>query len=109
MDEKQKRTRGKSVLLRLTEEEFSKFENSVSKSGMSKQEFLRRNALQKKIIVIAGLPEFVFQLKKIGNNFNQLVRNSNEGYLVDCNELKQIGKELDGIWQSLKQLKAMDR
>ena len=65
--------------------------------------YLRDCALGKKIIVIKGVDEVANELRKIGNNLNQIAREVNSGYLYEVN-LTATREELKRIWQSLNSL-----
>lgn len=86
---------------RVKDEEYDKFNELVKKSKLNKSEFIRRSVLNKEIIVIDGVRELVFELKKIGNNLNQLTRAVNSGMVKDLEELKGIKADLRVVFQKL--------
>jgi len=97
------RKRGKSVLVRMTEEEFEKIEKKSYKSKLSKQDYILKSSLDKEILVIEGIQDLVIQLSKVGTNINQIARKVNTGEIDDCSfQLDGIGKELSEVWQLLK-------
>lgn len=57
---------------------------------MNFTEFVTRSALNKKIIVVDGLPEILKEVKAIGRNLNQLTTLCNMGKIIcpDLSELK---------------------
>ena len=59
--------------------------------------------MDKEIIVINGLEEIIIQLRKIGNNINQLTKLCNQGRLTSIN-LEDVKKEMKSIWQLLNLL-----
>ena len=65
--------------------------------------YLRDCALGKKIIVVKGVDEVANELRKIGNNLNQIAREVNSGYLYEVN-LTATREELKRIWQLLNSL-----
>ena len=65
--------------------------------------YLRDCALGKKIIVVKGVDEVANELRKIGNNLNQITREVNSGYLYEVN-LTETREELKRIWQLLNSL-----
>ena len=97
------RTRPKQIVIRLTEEEFAKVKAQVEKSGMKQQDYLIRAITNKPITNTDGLKELVPEIKRVGNNLNQLSRKANEGYVIGVEQLEQAQKELSEVWQSLKQ------
>ena len=61
------------------------------------------NSLDKKIVVINGVDEFASELRKIGNNLNQLTRAVNSGFAYEV-DLRETREEVARIWQSLNSL-----
>lgn len=59
--------------------------------------------MDKDIIVVNGLKEIIIQLRKIGNNINQLTKLCNQGRLTNIN-LEDVKKEMKSIWQLLNLL-----
>lgn len=99
------KTRPKQMILRITEEEKIKISKKITKSKLTQNEYLLRCALDKEIIIVEGLKEYSMELKKIGNNLNQLTILAHKGK-VDCRkEVEAIKKELDDVWQQLRQLR----
>lgn len=88
----------------MTEDEFLQIKNKVEQSGLSQQEYLIRACTNKKIIVIDGIRELTVELKRIGNNLNQIARACNEGKANCKNEVAGIERELGDIWLLLKRL-----
>ena len=65
--------------------------------------FVRDCVFKKDIVIINGLDEFSVQLRRIGNNVNQLARAVNAGFVSQIN-LTETRKDLGKIWQSLNSL-----
>lgn len=65
--------------------------------------YLRDCALNKKITVINGADTIAEELRRIGNNVNQIARAVNDGYVSAVN-LTETREELKAIWQSLNSL-----
>ena len=70
---------------------------------MDLTKYLTMCALNKDIVVIENLKEFQVELRRIGNNLNQLTRLCNEG-IITCLELANIKKQVNEIWQLLNLL-----
>lgn len=66
-------------------------------------DFVRDCVFKKDIVIINDLDEFSAQLRRIGNNINQLTRAVNAGFVSQIN-LTDTRKELEKIWQSLNSL-----
>lgn len=100
-----KRTRNKAITLRLTTDELTKFQNKLKKSGAKNQtDFVMKLLENKPIIVVNELIPFLVELKKQGNNLNQVVRALHEG-IVDKDRLEQVLQECHEIYQKLLVLK----
>lgn len=85
----------KRLICRVSEKEYKKFEELVEKSKLNKSEFMRRSILKKKIIVIENMKDLTIELRRIGNNLNQLTRAVNAGEVKDIKELKEIKDKLN--------------
>lgn len=62
--------------------------------------YLRDCALGKKVLAVKGLEETETQLRRIGNNLNQLTRAVNCGEVSAVN-LVEFREEVAGVWQLL--------
>lgn len=89
--------------MRLTPDEKTKIVNNSVKAKMTISEYLITTGLNKEIVVIEDLDKVVTQLRKIGNNINQLTKLANSR-IITCVELEGVKKELETIWQSLNLL-----
>jgi len=91
----------------VSDEEQAAIKRKVEQSGVSQQLFLIRAITEKAIINTDGIKGVMPELKRIGNNQNQITRKCNEGRYIDDETLQAvqiIGKELNETWQLLKQL-----
>ena len=88
---------------RATEEEKDRIMKKVDASGLSISEYLRRCALDKKIVAVNGLDDVARELRAIGNNLNQIARAVNSGYIQAVN-LQETEEVLGQLWQSLNSL-----
>ena len=91
------------IEIRLTPEEKTKIINNSVKAKTTISEYLIKSATKKEIVVINDLDKLVIQLRKLGNNVNQLTKLAN-GRVITCVELEGVKKELSKIWQSLNSL-----
>ena len=89
--------------MRVTPEQREIIEEKAYSSYRTPSMYLRDCALDKKIIVVKGIDEVANELRKIGNNLNQIAREVNSGYLYEVN-LTATREELKRIWQSLNSL-----
>ena len=97
------KTRPKQIIFRATEEEFSKIQANIDKSGQKKQAYLLNCALNAEIKNTDGIKELIPELKRIGNNLNQVAHSLNMGKYYDYKLITQNQKELLKVWQLLKQ------
>lgn len=98
------RARPKQIVIRANEKEFEKIKNKVAKSKLTQNEYLLKSALNKEIIVIKGIRELTIELKRIGNNLNQLTKAVHEGKVNCSKELNEVNEEMKEVWQLLRQL-----
>lgn len=72
----------------------------AKQSKMSLSEYMITSSLNEQIIVEADKSEYITELRRIGNNINQLTKKVNQGILREIN-LSEVKKELNKIWQLL--------
>ena len=58
------------------------------------------SSLEEQIIVETDKREYITELRRIGNNINQLTKKVNQGILKEVN-LSEVKRELNKIWQLL--------
>lgn len=97
------RTRKKQIAIRLSEKEYEKLMEQVRKSGMTQQDFFSKVCMEKEIKNLDGLKELIPEIKRIGNNINQIAKKCNQEDKVLNDDVMVIKKELDDIWQLLNQ------
>ena len=88
---------------RLTPGQRKIIEEKAYSSYRTPSMYLRDCALDKKIIVIEGVDELTSELRKIGNNLNQLTRAVNSGYCYEV-DLRETREEVARLWQLLNSL-----
>jgi hypothetical protein len=96
------RKQTKQVVIRMTETDYEEMKKRVAESGKNQAEFLRQAILKKKIVYTDGMKSLVPELRRIGNNLNQIARRCNEGHQPGYDAVKKIEKELGEIWRLLK-------
>lgn len=100
---KANRVRGKQLNFRLSETELEQFQRNVEKSKLKQSEYLRKCVLEKDIIVIDEVKELMKELKRIGNNLNQLTRAVNSGEVKSTESLSVVKNELEIVWNEVIQ------
>ncbi len=96
------RKRKKPVTFWLSENELSLLKNKISKTRLTRSDYLRKCSLNKNITVIPGIRGLVIEIKRIGNNLNQITRSVNRGTLtVLGDDFKVIKEDLKIVWDRL--------
>ena len=93
----------KKINIRLTEKEKNIIELKAKKLNMTITKFIVSSCLKDKIVIVKGLDRVETELRRIGNNINQLTRLANEK-IITVIDLKELRMEVNNIWQLLKQL-----
>ena len=93
----------KKINIRLTEKEKNIVELKAKKLNMTITKFIVSSCLKDKIVIVNGLDKVDTELRRIGNNINQLTRLANEK-IITVIDLKELRMEVNNIWQLLKQL-----
>ena len=97
------KTRPKQLSFRVNEEEYQKLQERVQESGKNQQEYILSCVLDKKIVNTDGIKELIPELKRIGNNLNQIAKRCNEGGVLPSEaEVREQGEELKQEWQLLR-------
>ena len=98
-----KQAKTEIISTRVTPEQREIIEEKAYSSYRTPSMYLRDCALDKKIVVVKGVDEVANELRKIGNNLNQIAREVNLGYLYEVN-LTATREEVARLWQSLNSL-----
>lgn len=98
-----KQSKDHIISFRVTDEEKKWIEDHSYGNYRLISDFVRDCVFGKDIVIINGLDEFSEELRRIGNNLNQLTRAVNAGYAkaVDLTETKE---EVEKLWQLLNSL-----
>ena len=75
----------------------------VEQSGKSQQQYIIEALTQSNIVNTDGIKELIPELKRVGNNLNQIAHALNGSSYYSYNLITENQKELTEIWQSLKQ------
>ncbi len=99
-----KRLREKNIGIRVSEQEYAMIQRKLVVTGLSLRQFMLKCFEEKAIQIKQGGDAVVIELKRIGNNLNQLTYAVNSGQIADCSVgLRQIYEEIRevrGQWQS---------
>ena len=91
------------IEIRLTPEEKTKIVNNSIKAKTTISDYVIKSATEQEIVIYNDIEKLVTQLRKLGNNVNQLTKKVNQGRIT-CVDLEGTKKELSKIWQSLNLL-----
>ena len=98
------KTRPKQLAFRVSEAEYKLLQEKIAESGKTQQEYILACVLGKPVVNTDGIRELLPELKRIGNNLNQIARRCNEGgALPSTAEVRKHGEELNEVWRLLKQ------
>lgn len=89
--------------VRLTEQELIDLQKAAADADMSQQEYMRRAVLSAPIQNTEGIKEILPEMKRIGNNLNQIAKALNERGYYKYDLITQNQKELSELWQQLRQ------
>ncbi len=96
------RKRKNFVAFWLNEKELIQLKDKISKTSLTRSDYLRKCSLNKNIAVMPGIRDLVIEIKRIGNNLNQLTHAVNHGTLtVLGNDFKVIKEDLKKVWDRL--------
>lgn len=93
----------KVIGIRVTKQEKERLIKKSQKAEMSLSEYIIEQALERDIIVVEDVKNLVYELRKIGNNINQLTRLANSG-MIKVVYLDEAKEELKKIWRGLTTL-----
>lgn len=93
----------KVIGIRVTKQEKERLIKKSQKAEMSLSEYIIEQALERDIVVVEDVKNLVYELRKIGNNINQLTRLANSG-MIQVVYLDEVKEELRKIWISLSQI-----
>ena len=96
------RRRERQVKIRLSEEEYQTLQQLCFEFDMSQSEFLRNAILQKPIVRTDAIKELTAELKREGNNLNQIAKALNAGGVKNLSMINDTTKELVDLWQQLR-------
>lgn len=98
-----KQIKDKNYAFRVSKKDLDTIKSKAKKAKMTVTEYITKSAIGKEIIIIDGLPEIVSQLKKIGNNLNQLTMLSHQG-LINTVKLDETEESLTAIYWKINEL-----
>ena len=97
------RVRNKSIPIRVTEKELEIIDRKAEKAKLSRTNYLISCALGKQITIIEDLKLFLSELKRIGNNLNQITTLARMGRISEVN-LIETWEVFSQIYQEIHRL-----
>ena len=91
------------IPFRVSAREKEELEKKAAACGWSLSDYIRACISATPVTVIEGADALTDELRRIGNNLNQLTRHANTGF-VDVVDLRETRREVARIWQSLNSL-----
>lgn len=98
------RTRPYTWSIRLSAQELHDVQERVKVSGKTMRDFALHALLSIPIIDYRGIFSVLPELRRIGNNLNQLTRRCNQGDQLTYHEVTAMRRELSEIWRLLRSL-----
>ena len=96
------------ILLRCYKKEKEELREKAKQANMNMSEYIIALSENKKIIVAQGLPQLSLELKRIGNNINQIAMVANGQRFVNehqlervINEMKKANKIMNLVWDKV--------
>jgi len=90
------RKRNYPVTVWLDEKEMLILKDKVSKTYLSRSNYIRECSLDKNITVVPGLRELIKEVKRIGSSLDKITSS------VNCGNLTVVGDNLESIKEDLK-------
>ena len=102
------RKRNHQINVRLNDEELRKLEKKVQKSGLTREAYIRKVLNGSKVYPTPPVQfyDLIREVRRIGNNINQLTRISNAGEKFDAmllnNAIAELDKIEDAMWKAFQ-------
>lgn len=91
------------IVIRVTKQEKERLVKKGQRAEMSLSEYLIEHRLERDIIIIEDVKSFVYELRKIGNNINQLTHLANSG-VIRTVYLDGVKEDMKKIWTGLNDI-----
>ena len=97
------------IEVRCYKKEKEELREKAKQANMNMSEYIIALSENKKIIVAQGLPQLSLELKRIGNNINQIAMVANSQKFVNeyqlervINEMEKVNRKINLIWDKIK-------
>ncbi len=97
------RKRNKSILVRLSEDEYAQLEKRVAITNFSREEYVRQLIQDREVRAAppADYYDLIMQVRKVGSNINQLLKLANAKGIILTAELRKALDENHAVEQML--------
>jgi len=96
------------ILLRCYKKEKEELREKAKQANMNMSEYIIALSENKKIFIVDGILELTLELKRIGNNINQIAMVANSQKFVNehqlervINEMKKVNRKINLIWDKI--------
>ena len=91
------------ITIRVTKQEKESLIKKSQEADMTLSEYLIEQGLERDIVIIEDVRNFVHELRKIGNNINQLTHLANSG-MIKVVYLDGFKEDMKKIWNGLNDI-----
>ena len=88
------------IHIRISNKDKRKIQALATKAKLTLSEYIINSSLNAKIIVEADKSQYITELRRIGNNINQITKKVNQGIIKEVS-LVEVKQELNKIWRLL--------
>ena len=92
------------ITIRVTKQEKERLIKKSQKAEMTLSEYLIEQGLERDIVIIEDVKNLVYELRKIGNNINQLTYLANSGAIRTV-YLDGFKENMKKIWTNLEKIR----
>lgn len=92
------------ITIRVTKQEKERSIKKSQKAEMTLSEYLIEQGLERDIVIIEDVKNLVYELRKIGNNINQLTYLANSGAIRTV-YLDGFKEDMKKIWTNLEKIR----
>lgn len=91
------------ITIRVTKQEKERLIKKSQEADMTLSEYLIEQGLERDIVIIEDVKNLIYELRKIGNNINQLTHLVNSG-VIRTVYLDEFKEDMKKIWTNLNDI-----
>lgn len=91
------------ITIRVTKQEKERLIKKSQEADMTLSEYLIEQGLERDIVIIEDVKNLIYELRKIGNNINQLTHLANSG-VIRTVYLDEFKEDMKKIWTNLNDI-----